>query len=146
MARGKTLSVDLRQRAVDAYENGEGTYQEIADRFCIGRTTLCDMVRLSRYAGTLEPIKDKAPRSDRRVDDAGKERIRALVAVMPDATLAELMEAYNLAAEKPVSRATMGRAVLSLKLSRKKSRSGRSSGTRRTSSSADGAFRPGPQR
>ena len=66
MARGKTLSLDLRERAVNAYENGEGTYQEIADRFCIGRTTLCDMVRLSRYAGTLEPIKDKRPRSDRK--------------------------------------------------------------------------------
>jgi hypothetical protein len=56
MGQGKAISLDLRERAVDAYENGEGTYQEIADRFCIGRTTLCDMVRMSRYANTLEPI------------------------------------------------------------------------------------------
>lgn len=145
MARGKTISVDLRQRAVDAYENGEGTYQEIADRFCIGRTTLCDLVRLSRYAGTLEPIKEKRPRSDRRVDEAGKARILELVAAMPDATLAELTDAYNVDADKPVSRATMGRAVLTLKLSRKKRVSGRSSGTPRASKNGAGASRRGPR-
>jgi transposase len=143
MARGKTISVDLRQRAVDAYENGEGTYQEIADRFCIGRTTLCDLVRLSRYANTLEPIKEKRPRSDRRVDEAGKARLLELVAAMPDATLAELTDAYNVEADKPVSRATMGRAVLALKLSRKKRASGQSSGTRRASSSGAGDSRRG---
>lgn len=146
MARGKTISVDLRQRAVDAYENGEGTYQEIADRFCIGRTTLVDLVRLSRYAGTLEPIKDKRPRSDRRVDEEGQARLQTLVAALPDATLTELTDAYNLDAAKPVSRATMGRAVLALKLSRKKRASGRSSGTRRTSNSAAGVSPPGRQR
>lgn len=97
MARGKTLSVDLRQRAVDAYENGEGAYQEIADRFCIGRTTLCDMVRLSRNAGTLEPIKDKRPRSDRKFDEAGLERVPSLVAANPDATDLGLTDAYNAA-------------------------------------------------
>jgi transposase len=71
--------LELRVRAVEAYENGEGTYQEIADRFCIGRTTLCELVRLSRYAGTLElnPIRGRKPRS---IYDAGRERIRALVA------------------------------------------------------------------
>ena len=89
MASGSPLSMDLRVRAVEAYENGEGTYQEIADRFCIGRTTLCDLVRLSRYAGTLEPnpIRGRKPYS---VDEVGRERIRALVAEQPDAILAEL--------------------------------------------------------
>ncbi len=144
MARGKTLSLDLRERAVNAYENGEGTYQEIADRFCIGRTTLCDMVRLSRYAGTLEPIKDKRPRSDRKFDEAGLERVRALVAANPDATALELTDAYNADAQKAVSRTTMNRAVRALGLSRKKSRSGPPSGTRRTSKSGAGASSPGP--
>ena len=146
MARGKTISVDLRERAVNAYENGEGTYQEIADRFCIGRTTLCDLVRLSRYANTLEPIKDKRPRSDRKVDEAGEERLRALVTATPDATEKELVDAYNAGVEKPISRSTLGRILRVLGLSRKKRASGRSSGTRRTSSSAGGASRPGRQR
>ena len=146
MARGKTISVDLRERAVNAYENGEGTYQEIADRFCIGRTTLCDLVRLSRYAGTLEPIVGRRPRSDRRVDEAGRVRIQALVAAMPDATLAELTDAYNAEAATAISASTLGRAVRSLELSRKKSPSGRSSGTRRASSSGADASRRGRKR
>lgn len=143
MARGKTISVDLRERAVTAYENGEATYQEIADRFCIGRTTLCDLVRLSRYAGTLEPLKGRRPRSDRRVDEAGLARLGGLVAAMPDATLAELTDAYNADATMPISPATLGRAVRGLALSRKKSPSGRSSGTHRASSSAASSSRPG---
>lgn len=142
MARGKTISVDLRERAVNAYENGEGTYQEIADRFCIGRTTLCDLVRLSRYANTLEPLKGRR-RTDYRIDEAGRERIQAMVLASPDATIAELTDAYNVDAAKPVSPSTLGRAVRSLKLSRKKSPSGRSSGTRRASSSGGDDSRPG---
>ena len=129
MASGSPLSMDLRVRAVEAYENGEGTYQEIADRFCIGRTTLCDLVRLSRYAGTLEPnpIRGRKPYS---VDEVGRERIRALVAEQPDAILAELTERYNLLATVKISRATMGRVLQSMKLSRKKRPSGRKSATR----------------
>lgn len=129
MASGSPLSMDLRIRAVEAYENGEGTYQEIADRFCIGRTTLCDLVRLSRYAGTLEPnpIRGRKPHS---VDEVGRERIRALVAEQPDAILAELTERYNLLATVKISRATMGRVLQSMKLSRKKRPSGRKSATR----------------
>ena len=142
MARGKTISVDLRERAVNAYENGEGTYQEIADRFCIGRTTLCDLVRLARYADTLEPLKGRR-RTDHRIDEAGRERIQALVLASPDATIAELTDAYNADATKPVSPSTLGRAVRAMALSRKKSPSGRSSGTRRTSSGGASTSRPG---
>jgi transposase len=65
MASGSPLSLDLRVRAVDAYENGEGTLQEIADRIYIGRTTLCDLLRLHRYAGALEPSKTRGPRRAR---------------------------------------------------------------------------------
>ena len=145
MARGKTISVDLRERAVNAYENGEGTYQEIADRFCIGRTTLCDLVRLSRYAHTLEPIHDRRPRSDRKVDDAGKERLRALVEAQPDATEDELTDAYNVDATEPISRSTIGRVLRGMGLSRKKRASGRSSGTRPASKDGVGASRRGPR-
>ncbi|MDB5096338.1 MAG: helix-turn-helix protein [Cyanobacteria bacterium RYN_339] len=144
MARGKTISVDLRERAVNAYENGEGTYQEIADRFCIGRTTLCDLVRLSRYANTLDPLNGRR-RTDHRIDEIGRGRIEALVLASPDATLAELTDAYNAGTDKPMSTSTLGRAVRALELSRKKSRSGRSSGTR-TNSASEGGNSPSGRR
>jgi transposase len=100
--------MDLRVRAVDAYENGEGTLQEIANRFCIGRTTLCDLLRLHRYAGTLEPSKTRGHKP-KSVDDAGRERIRELVAARSDATIEELTDAYNVSAAVTISDATMGR-------------------------------------
>jgi transposase len=126
MASGSPLSMDLRVRAVEAYENGEGTLQEIADRFCIGRTTLCDLVRLQRYVGSLEPnpIRGRKPHS---VDDAGRERLRALVDEQPDATLDELTERYNLHATVCISRATVGRELRAMRLTRKKRLSGRKS-------------------
>lgn len=132
MASGSPLSMDLRVRAVDAYENGEGTLQEIADRFCIGRTTLCDLLRLYRYAGTLEPSKTRGHKP-KSVDDAGRERIRELVAARPDATIEELTDAYNAGAALTISDATMGREIRAMKLTRKKRRSGPSSETRPTS-------------
>ena len=31
----KPYSLDLRQRGVEAYENGEGTHEELAEAFCV---------------------------------------------------------------------------------------------------------------
>ena len=140
----KTLSMDLRMRAVEAHDNGEGTLQEIADRFCIGRTTLCDLLRLRRKTGSLEPSKVRG-HNPKRIDSAGQERLRALVAAQPDATYQELTEHYNAEATVPVSRAAIVREVLGMKLTRKKRPSGPKSATRRPSKPGDGTSKPGPE-
>ena len=142
MASGVALSMDLRTRAVEAHDNGEGTLQEIADRFCIGRTTLCDLLRRRRLTGSLEPAKIRG-RKAKSVDEAGRERIRALVVEQPDATLEELTERYNARATVTISEATMGREVRALDLTRKKKRSGRRSGTRQRSKRTEGGSSSG---
>lgn len=118
---GRAWSLDLRRRAVDAYENGEGTLQEIADRFCIGRTTLCDLLRRYRETNSLAPaaVRGHRPRS---VNEAGRELIKEIVAAKPDGTLAELTAVYNARAEKAISRTTFGCAVRAMKLTLKKKR------------------------
>lgn len=113
------MSMDLRVRAVEAYENGEGTLQEIADRFCIGRTTLCDLLRRERVTGSLEPSKTRG-HTPHLIDAKGRERIRALVAAHLDATFEELAALYNENAEAAVSRATMGREVREMAITKKK--------------------------
>ena len=37
MPKGITISQDLRQRVVEAYQAGQSTMQEIADRFAVKR-------------------------------------------------------------------------------------------------------------
>jgi transposase len=46
-------SLELRQRIVDAYENGEGTYEDIARRFKVGVASVSRYLRLHRYGGDL---------------------------------------------------------------------------------------------
>jgi transposase len=104
---------------MDAFENGEGTLQEFADRFCIVRMTLCDLLRLHRYAGTLEPEKTRG-HEPKSVDDAGRERIRELVAARLDVTIEDLTDAYNASASIANSDATMGRELRAMKLTQKK--------------------------
>ncbi len=121
MAQGIAWSLDLRVRAVEAYNNGEGTLSEVAEQFNIGRRTLSLLLRLERETGTVEPSKNRG-RPARRVDDAGRDRIRLLVQGRPDATLDELTDAYNESStpEDRISRQTMGREVRRLGLTRKK--------------------------
>jgi transposase len=121
MAQGVAWSLDLRIRATEAFNNGEGTLSEVADQFKIGRRTLSLLLRRERETGTVEPSKNRG-RPARRVDDAGRDRIRLLVQNRPDATLDELADAYNDGStpESRLSRQTMGREVRRLGLTRKK--------------------------
>ncbi|MBM3266296.1 MAG: helix-turn-helix domain-containing protein [Candidatus Sericytochromatia bacterium] len=121
MAQGVAWSLDLRIRAVEAYNNGEGTLSEVAERFNIGRRTLSLLLLRERETGTVEPSKNRG-RPPRRVDDAGRDRIRSLVQARPDATLDELTDAYNSGAtpESRISRQTLGREVRRLDLTQKK--------------------------
>lgn len=49
----QALSLDLRQRAVDSYLNGEGTQAEVAQRFCVAVRSLRSWVALARAGEPL---------------------------------------------------------------------------------------------
>lgn len=128
---GWALSMDLRERAVEAYHNGEGTIPEVAAQFHIGTATLGRWLRRLRETQSLEPAKEKG-HNPAKVDDAGRETIRRLVAEAPDRTLAELTVAYNAVAAMSISIATLGREVREMGLTRKKNPAPRRSATRRS--------------
>ena len=44
----KAYSIDLRERIVESVENKEGTNQEIADQYKVGRAFLQKLVRQKR--------------------------------------------------------------------------------------------------
>jgi transposase-like protein len=50
----RPLGLDLRQRVVDSYNNGEGDYAEIAARFGVGVASVSRWLRLDRELSSLE--------------------------------------------------------------------------------------------
>ncbi len=116
------LSLDLRSRVVRAYADGEGSYEDLAGRFGIGRATVNRYLRLDRQGGSLTPKATGGSKSIFSEDDI--ESIHFIVLAQPDITLAELREKFiaDGGAER-VSISTLWRAVGRLGLTRKKSRS-----------------------
>ena len=51
----KPIPRKLRQRVVDAYRGGEGTYEDLAARFMVGRATVSRLLGLERRSGSVEP-------------------------------------------------------------------------------------------
>jgi putative transposase len=115
----KAYSADLRRKIVCAYENGEGTLDEIADIFSIGRRTAARYLKLHRTGGSLQP----KPHGGGVPLSLTAEHLTAIeqrVAERGDVTLDELV-AHLLGTQKlRVHRATVCRCVQRLGLSRKK--------------------------
>lgn len=85
-------SVDLRKRVVEAYENGEGTYQDIAERFKIGVASVSRYLAMYRYGGDLSPRAAGGNRRGAAVSDEVIEHIVGLVTDEPNWTTQELAE------------------------------------------------------
>jgi transposase len=115
--------VELRERVVAAYENGEGTYEELAERFVVGRASVSRWIALARYnAGSLEPKPMGGARHALKVQGDGEALVRELLQVMPDSTLAELVRTFKEERGIEMHRSTMGRCVARMKFTKKKRR------------------------
>lgn len=116
----RSYPVELRERVVAAYDDGEGTYDEIAERFKIGRATVDRWLNLSRRTGSLEPRPMGGARHERKVQEKGEAYVRELLALMPDSTQRELVEAYEDEFKVKMHRSTMGRRVARMGFTRKR--------------------------
>lgn len=87
----KSYSMDLRERVVRAYEEGDGTQAELAEVFGVSLSCIQKWVRKWRETGSVAP---EPHGGGRQAKFSGKqlERLRKLVESHPDATLAELLE------------------------------------------------------
>jgi len=129
---GSPLSLDLRQRIVTAWQQGEGTWKELAERFGVGEATVDRLVARFRRSGSVAPDPHGGGQSH-RIPDEALPAVRGLLDTRPDSTIEELAEAYRRQSGRRVSRATMGRAVVRLGYSRKKRPSSARSATGRAS-------------
>lgn len=123
-----TLSMDLRERIVSAYLDGEGSYDTLAERFEVSPSVVGKLVRQWRSEGSLKPHTDRRGRK-RAISGATEEALREHLRQHPDATLQERREALGLSC----SVKTVWMAVRRLRARFKKSRSVRPSRTARTS-------------
>ncbi len=91
----KTLSMDLRERMVAAYEAKDGSYRVLAARFSVSRAVVGKRVRQARRLGTLEP--QVHLRGRMRVIRGEKEReLQKHLDQHPDATLEERIRELGL--------------------------------------------------
>lgn len=109
---------ELRTRVVAAVEHGDFTIAEIATLFGVGMTFVKKMLRLHRAGEDLAPRHGGGP--EPKLQGAERALLRAAIEKQPDATLAELQTMLAEHGSCWVSVPTLCRALLQLKLPRKK--------------------------
>lgn len=111
----RAYSLDLRQRVLADSDRGQGT-KAVATKYGVSPAWVRRLKQRRRETGEIGPRKLGQPKGGRLA--AHRERLRALNAARPDATLVELRDALGV----PVSIWTIWRALRDLKLSFKKKR------------------------
>jgi len=117
MAKG--YSVDLRARVIAVLERDEITDEAAAELFQIGEATVHRWKRLKRETGGLEP-RPYGGGYPPRIPPEKTGILRQMVAEQPDLTDQEAAWEYHRRTGTSVSKATMGRTLRKLGLTRKK--------------------------
>ena len=90
-----SLSIDLRERIVSAYEAGDVSYCDVAKIFSVSRSTVGKLVRQFRTEKSLKPHTDRCGRK-RCISEEDEHSLEEHVRVHPDATLQERRAALGL--------------------------------------------------
>ena len=90
-----TLSLDLRERIIRAYDKGDGTRDEIAQRFDVSLGMVKKLLQQRRTTGCIKPRHHLAGRKKLIVAEH-RIAIRQHLKRKPDLTLAELREHLGL--------------------------------------------------
>lgn len=123
-----SLSMDLRERIVSAYEAGNVSYGDVAKRFGVAASTVGKLVRQSRMEGSLKPHYERCGRK-RSIRGKTEVALREHLRAHPDATLQERKDALGLTCTIK----TVWLSLKRLKARFKKSHSGRQNRIEKTS-------------
>lgn len=130
----RTLSLDLRERIVAAYEAEEGTREEVAKRYKVSVGMVKKLLAQKARTGDLRPRHRFSGRKARLLPEQGP-KLKALIVEHPDLTLAELKARLGL----NCTVAAVHWVVTKLGLTYKKRRSMPRSKTGRTSRKRGGS-------
>jgi transposase len=118
----EAYSQDLRERVVEACDAGTESRQETAKRFGVSTAWIRRLLQRRRETGSIAPLPGgRGPQP--KISGQRLQKLRALVAQHPDATLDELRRRMRLKCTK----STVYLALVRLGVSYKKSRSTRQS-------------------
>ena len=116
----RPYSIDLRQRIVRAYEQGQVTIPKIAEQFSVSVAFVNKMLRLWRDTGDLAPL----PHGGGKPPSLSNQQLQLLkrkVQQQGDPSLAELQNLLSEQEQVNVHLSTISRALARLGLPRKKS-------------------------
>ena len=129
----RTISLDLRERVLAAYDAEEGTREEVARRFRVSLGLVKKLLQQRRRLGDIRPQHHRSGCKPRIVA-SHQHQLRTLLARKPDLTLKELRAATGLACTLPA----IHHVLVRLGLTYKKRRSGQASRTGPTSGGPGG--------
>lgn len=136
----KAYSNDLRRKLLGAYDRGEGSLPELAERFGVSTPWAWKVSAQRRRTGQMERVEQRhGPRS--KVTGAVGEQLRCWIGEQSDLTLQELQQRLWKARRVSLSIGRLWGALRELRLPLKKSRSTPRSKTHRKTGS--GARRGG---
>ena len=91
----KALSMDLRERILKAYEQGESTREQVAERFSVSLGMVKKLLARRKAGAEIGARYDRCGRAP-KIEDAHREVLRLILIEKPDLTLKELREAVGL--------------------------------------------------
>lgn len=110
----KTLSLDLRERIVAAFDRGDGTRLQIAERYNVSESMVKKLLKQRVKTGNIGNRHANSGRKAKITPDHEK-LLRKLVKGQPDLTLAELRDALDLDVTQQAVHYALERMGLSLK-------------------------------
>ena len=110
----------LRKRVITAYENGEGSYRELAERFGVGVASVNRWIALRRRNGNVVPLPMGGARHQPKINEEGHAFIVETLEEVPDSSIPELVKGYAETFGVSVSDETMRLTVRALGYTKKK--------------------------
>lgn len=90
----KPISMDLRERILSAYDSGEGTRQQVADRFKVSLGFVKKLLVQRKRLGTIELQYQNVGRKP-AFDGEHLDRLSKFIQKHTDATLVEIQEHFS---------------------------------------------------
>ena len=144
MRNRRTISLDLRERILAAYDASEGTREDIARRFRVSLGMVKKLLQQRRHTGSIAPRHHLAGRKP-RILSSHQRQMRALLGRKPDLTLKELRSGLGLECSLQAIHVVLGRMGLTYK-KRLSARRNKTARTSRGRAGAGGAGKAGSTR